>query len=61
MGRYEVSLTFTVDATLPPERNVLHATLEHVRAVIVQAESVEEAELWVDQIRIALERYADSF
>lgn len=60
MGLYEVPLTFTVDATLPPVRNVLHAALERVRAITVQAATVEEAELWVDQIRLALEDAADN-
>lgn len=56
---YEVGLRFTVDGRLGPPRKALHGALEAVRAVVVQASSVEEAEAQVDQIRVALEHQAD--
>jgi len=52
---YDVGVRFTVDETVPPHRHALHTALEKVRAVTVQAASVEEAEAQVDQIRSALE------
>ena len=52
-------MRFEIDDSVPPARNVLHATLEHLRGVTVQASSVEEAELWADQIRLALIADAD--
>ena len=58
-GRYEVGLRFTVDDRLRPPRKALHGALETVRAVVVEASSVEEAEAQVDQIRVALEHEAD--
>lgn len=59
MGTFDVGLTFTVDATLPPARTALHAALERVRAVTIEATTGEEAELWADQVRLALESAAD--
>ncbi len=56
---YEVGLHFTVDDGLGPPRKALHGALESVRAVLVEASSIEEAEAQVDQIRAALEREAD--
>jgi hypothetical protein len=56
---YEVGLRFSVDNNLPPPRSALHGALETVRAVIVEASDAEEAEAQVDQIRLALEDYAD--
>lgn len=56
---YEVGLRFTVDDRLSPRRKALHGALEKVRAVVVEASSVEEAEAQVDQIRVALEHEAD--
>ncbi len=58
-GRYEVGLRFVVDNSLGPPRKALHGALETVRAVVVEASSVEEAEAQVDQIRAALEHEAD--
>lgn len=59
MGLYEIGLEFTVDDELPPSRNALHGTIEHIRAITVQARSVEEAESYADQVRVALIRQAD--
>ena len=56
---YEVGLRFTVDNRLWPPRTALHGALETVRAVVVEASSLEEAEAQVDQIRVALEHEAD--
>ena len=56
---YEIGLRFTVDNGLPPPRKALHGALETVRAVVVQASSVEDAEAQVDQIRVALQHEAD--
>jgi hypothetical protein len=56
---YEIGLRFSVDNTVPPPRRALHGALETVRAVIVEASNGEEAEAQVDQIRLALENYAD--
>ncbi len=56
---YEVGLRFTVDDRLGPPRKAMHGALETVRAVIVEASSVEAAEAQVDQIRTALEHEAD--
>lgn len=58
-ARYEIGLRFTVDNCLRPPRKALHGALETVRAVVVEASSVEEAEAQVDQIRVALEHEAD--
>jgi hypothetical protein len=56
---YDVGLRFTVDDSLPPRRRALHVALEKVRAVTVEASSLEEAEAQVDQVRAALEYAAD--
>lgn len=56
---YEVGLRFTVDDSIPPRRHALHGALEKVRAVTVEASSLEEAEAQVDQVRVALEYAAD--
>jgi hypothetical protein len=58
-GTYKVGLRFTVDDRLVPPRKALHGALETVRAVTVEASSVESAEAQVDQIRVALEHEAD--
>jgi hypothetical protein len=57
---YEVLLRFSVDKAKPPDRNALHGSLEAVRSVTVMASSSEQAEAYVDQIRMALEHEADS-
>ena len=56
---YDVQLRFSVDATHAPPRKALHGALETLRAVVVEASSIEEAEAQVDQIRVALEAQAD--
>lgn len=56
---YAVGLRFTVNDGVPPRRTALHTALQTVRAVTVEASTVEEAEAQVDQIRIALEGTAD--
>lgn len=56
---YEVGLRFRVDDSLPPRRRAIHRALETVRAVTVEASSLEEAEAQVDQVRLALEYSAD--
>lgn len=57
---YEVLLRFSVDKAKPPDRNALHGSLDAVRSVTVMASSSEQAEAYVDQIRMALEHEADS-
>ena len=57
--RFEVALSFVVRADLPPPSGLLHDALEHVQAVVVEAETQELAEHYVDMVRIALERTAD--
>lgn len=59
MALYEVGLKFEIDDSIPPPRNSLHSTLERVRAIVVVARTIEEAESYADQIRIALIEHAD--
>jgi len=57
--RFEVALRFVVQHDLPPPSGLLHDALEHVQAVVVEAETQELAEHYVDLVRLALERQAD--
>jgi len=51
-----VTLHFTVDRSVPPPSETLHDALEALRALEIEASSVEQAELYADLIRVALER-----
>jgi hypothetical protein len=59
MARYEIGLYFEVDDNVPPSRKALHGALEHVRGIVVVARSIEEAESYADQVRVALIAQAD--
>jgi hypothetical protein len=59
MGLYTVYLSFTIDNALPPPRRALHTALERIRAISVEAASLEEAEAQVDILRLVLQAQAN--
>lgn len=51
-----VDLSFETDDSMPPPRWTLHDALDAMRYVEVEAPTLEVGELYVDEIRRALER-----
>lgn len=60
MALIRVAVSFEIDPRMPPPDRPVHDALRHLRGIEVEASSLEQAEHFVNEMRLALEYVANA-